>query len=179
MLFIVCRQLCFVQPPAHCSPVLTPWSRFVLQPSPPPPTRVSLLQSARFVIQESTARTHALEAHAGFMAAEPPGDLHRRNVLSPGATHVGIGLCLTDKQFRLVEVFASRHVQVLSTAPTGEPAPGFELTSDDTHLFAKVRTIVVVSPAPLPHPLPVTARAGALYPQLVVICSWRRTCPHR
>ncbi len=89
-------------------------------------------------MQETTARVHALEAHAGFMAAEPPGDLHRRNVLAPGATHVGIGLFLSERQFRLVEVLASRHVQVLPTAPTGEPAPGFELTSDDTHLFAKV-----------------------------------------
>ena len=100
--------------------------------------RVLWWQGSKFTVNDSTARNQMVDAHSSFMMQEPPADMHRRNVLHAGATHVGIGIVLTEKQFRLVELFVSRHVQVLTTSPDGEPAPGFELRTDDTYLFAKV-----------------------------------------
>ena len=58
------------------------------------------LQGTKLAVNETTARAQMIAAHDAFMMAEPPMDLHRRNVLHAGATHVGVGIALTDKQFR-------------------------------------------------------------------------------
>jgi uncharacterized protein YkwD len=50
-----------------------------------------------------------LEAHGRMMAERPPDDGHRRNVLDPDWTHVGIGVALVAGEFRMTEEF-TRHV---------------------------------------------------------------------
>ena len=50
-----------------------------------------------------------LEAHGRMMAERPPDDGHRRNVLDPDWTHVGIGVALEGGEFRMTEEF-TRHV---------------------------------------------------------------------
>ncbi len=73
--------------------------------------------------------------------AEPPLDQSRRNILNPGVTHVGIGVYLSDKHFRLVEVFSSQYIALLDKSPDGlDTAPGFALTTDETYVYAKVTT---------------------------------------
>lgn len=97
------------------------------------------MQSEKFVVHENSLSSIMFETHASFMMAEPPVDLHRRNVLRYGVTHVGIGIHYSDKHFRLVEVFASRYLEFLDKSPDGsDTAPGFTLTTDETYLFAKV-----------------------------------------
>ncbi len=49
-----------------------------------------------------------LEAHAAFMEERPPSDGHRRTVLDPEWTHVGIGLALSGGQFRMTEEFVGQ-----------------------------------------------------------------------
>jgi hypothetical protein len=97
------------------------------------------LQSEKYVVHENSLSSLVFETHASFMMAEPPGDLHRRNVLRNGVTHVGIGLYYSDKHFRLVEVFAARYIELLDKSPDGtDIAPGFRLTTDETYIYAKV-----------------------------------------
>ena len=38
----------------------------------------------------------------------------RRNTLGQAHTHVGIGIAITPQEFRLVEVYADKHVEVLT-----------------------------------------------------------------
>jgi hypothetical protein len=44
------------------------------------------------------------------MAEEPPNDGHRRAILDPHATHVGIGLAWERGEFRLVQEFLRRYI---------------------------------------------------------------------
>jgi uncharacterized protein YkwD len=46
-----------------------------------------------------------LEAHAAMMAEVPPEDGHRRTILDPSFTHVGIGLAEVEGEARLTEEF--------------------------------------------------------------------------
>ncbi len=48
----------------------------------------------------------ALRVHARMMAETPPDDGHRRAVLNPGWTHVGIGLAVVGGEFRMTEEYA-------------------------------------------------------------------------
>jgi uncharacterized protein YkwD len=46
-----------------------------------------------------------LEGHEGMMAERPPRDGHRRAILDPLATHVGIGLATAAGEFRMTQEF--------------------------------------------------------------------------
>jgi hypothetical protein len=50
----------------------------------------------------------ALEGHRRMMEEKPPEDGHRKTVLDPDATHVGVGAALSGGEFRLDEEFVSR-----------------------------------------------------------------------
>ena len=58
---------------------------------------------------EDSPETLLLDSHASMMAERPPDDAHRRTVLDPIWTHVGIGFALVQGEFRMTEEF-SRHV---------------------------------------------------------------------
>jgi uncharacterized protein YkwD len=64
-----------------------------------------------------------LEAHGRMMAERPPADGHRRTVLDPLWTHVGIGVALEGGEFRLTEEF-TRHVAVWVEAPAARVRAG-------------------------------------------------------
>lgn len=64
-----------------------------------------------------------LEAHGGMMAEKPPDDGHRKAILDPLWTHVGIGVALEGGEFRMTEEF-TRHVAVWVEAPAGRVRAG-------------------------------------------------------
>jgi hypothetical protein len=64
-----------------------------------------------------------LEAHGRMMAEKPPGDGHRRTILDPLWTHVGIGVALEGGEFRMTEEF-TRHVAAWVEAPAGRVRAG-------------------------------------------------------
>jgi hypothetical protein len=47
-----------------------------------------------------------LMSHGGMMAERPPEDGHRRTILDPTFTHVGIGMAAVGGEFRMVEEFS-------------------------------------------------------------------------
>lgn len=57
-------------------------------------------------------------AHARFMAERPPDDGHRRTVLDPQWTHVGVGAALVGGEFRMTEEFV-REVLEWVEVPAG------------------------------------------------------------
>ena len=48
------------------------------------------------------------KAHAAFMAERPPDDGHRRTVLDPTWTHVGIGFAIVGGEMRITEEYSRR-----------------------------------------------------------------------
>jgi uncharacterized protein YkwD len=59
---------------------------------------------------EETVTDLALEAHAGMLAEKPPNDGHRRTILDPDATHVGVGYAIAGGNFRIAQEFLTRHL---------------------------------------------------------------------
>lgn len=68
-----------------------------------------------------------LSSHRGFMAEQPPFDGHRRSILGPNHTDVGIGAAYDSRGLRLIEVFSARVAEL-------EPLP----------LHANLKTNLVV-----------------------------------
>jgi uncharacterized protein YkwD len=68
-----------------------------------------------------------LDAHGQMMAERPPDDGHRRTVLDPEWTHVGIGAAVAGGEFRMVEEYSRRvalWVEVpRAPVPAGSRAP--------------------------------------------------------
>jgi uncharacterized protein YkwD len=64
-----------------------------------------------------------LEAHGRMMAEKPPDDGHRRAILDPAWTHVGIGVALEGGEFRMTEEF-TRHAAEWIEAPAGRVRAG-------------------------------------------------------
>ena len=64
-----------------------------------------------------------LEAHGRMMAEKPPHDGHRRTILDPLWTHVGIGVALRGGEFRMTEEF-TRHVATWVEAPASRVRAG-------------------------------------------------------
>jgi hypothetical protein len=83
------------------------------------------------------AETLALEGHASMLAEKPPYDGHRRTILDPDATHVGVGYALSRGDFRMAQEFLVRHLawlRVERLSPTssvvavsGQPVAGRRL----------------------------------------------------
>jgi uncharacterized protein YkwD len=63
------------------------------------------------------------KAHAAFMAERPPDDGHRKTVLDPIWTHVGIGFSIVGGEMRMTEEF-SRRVLEWAELPRGPVKAG-------------------------------------------------------
>jgi uncharacterized protein YkwD len=76
----------------------------------------------------------ALIGHREMMDEKPPQDGHRRTILDPDATHVGIGYALAHGRFQMAQEFLTRGLERLSLSRRdtsrvilrfeGRPAPG-------------------------------------------------------
>lgn len=68
-----------------------------------------------------------LESHERFMAERPPDDGHRRTVLDPQWTHVGIGAALAGGEFRMTEEYVRQVLEWVEVpggpVPAGSYAP--------------------------------------------------------
>jgi uncharacterized protein YkwD len=85
-------------------------------------SRMTILSSnpAPISTEPSELLPHMLNAHQRFVEETPPLDGHRKNVLDPGHTHVGIGLAVVGGEFTLGEEFVHRYVTL---SPLPEPLP--------------------------------------------------------
>jgi len=63
---------------------------------------------------EDTPLQLALAGQQGMMAEKPPNDGHRRTILDPEATHVGVGWAQGSGRFRMSQEFLVRHLARLT-----------------------------------------------------------------
>jgi cysteine-rich secretory family protein len=61
-----------------------------------------------------SAERLAILGHEGMMSEKPPADGHRRTILDPEATHVGVGYAVEDGRFQMAQEFLSRTLERLS-----------------------------------------------------------------
>ena len=100
--------------------------------------------SANYVFSERSLHEMARRSQAAMMAELPPNDGHRRTILDPHATHVGIGLAWERGEFRIVQEFVRRYVDWTRPLPraasledlvvgSGRPAPGHRIAAISVH----------------------------------------------
>lgn len=96
-----------------------------------------------------------LESHRLMMGERPPDDPHRKTILDPVFTHVGIGVALVGGEFRMTEEF-SRQVAEWIEVPEGPASAGRSAT-----FAAKLPprwNVASVEVAFEPPPAPMSAR---------------------
>ena len=114
---------------------------------------------------EESAESLALSGHASMMAEVAPNDGHRRTILDPEATHVGVGYAVEKGDFRMAQEFLTRRLQTMSLEPSHED-PGTIVFRGRT-LEGRRVAFVTIAHEPPPRPLPrsvVNAREFYVYP---------------
>jgi hypothetical protein len=66
----------------------------------------------------------ALEAEQKMMEETPPADGHRRTILDPRSTHVGVGYALSNGRFQLAEEFLTRRFEHVTLTASGKAQAG-------------------------------------------------------
>jgi uncharacterized protein YkwD len=67
--------------------------------------------SANYAFNERALYEMARRSEDAMMGEQPPNDGHRKAILDPHATHVGIGVFWERGEFRLVQEFVRRYVE--------------------------------------------------------------------
>jgi uncharacterized protein YkwD len=110
-----------------------------------------------------------LEGHEGMMAETPPDDGHRRAILDPYWTHVGLGSALVGGEFRMTEEF-SRQIAEWVEIPAGPvPARGTAPFGAKLPPIWKAGVVEIAWEAP-PAPLSlkqIRARGAYSYPHAI------------
>ena len=118
-----------------------------------------------------------LEAHEKMMAETPPDDGHRRTILDPTLTHVGIGAAVVGGEFRMTEEFTRVGFEWIelpdqalpagsSAAFAGQPLEGLEVGA------------VEIRFEPPPQPLsPLELRRRRAYGYPAAVQTYRQRLP--
>ena len=113
---------------------------------------------------ESPARL-ALTGHEEMMAEKPPQDGHRRTILDPEATHVGVGYAAQGGRFQMAQEFLVRGLERLSLAR--RPRRPTTLRIEGKPLPDRRLEFVTIALEPAPVPLTreeATGRSSYAYP---------------
>lgn len=92
---------------------------------------ISSLSSTRFEVTFDAVKAALTERHEGLIGEVPPYDQHRKNILDPHHTHVGIGVAYSKAGLRMIQIFARRYVSL-------EPIPTKQGPSSSVQLKGKV-----------------------------------------
>ena len=96
-----------------------------------------------------TAQRLALRAEEEMMKETPPHDLHRRTILDPNATHVGVGWALEGGDLRVDEEFTARGYSRLRLLRAGRA--GASVRVDGRALPGRAIQYVAVARQPVPE----------------------------
>src|SRR3954447_23309994 len=99
---------------------------------------------ANYTFSESALYDMMRRSEAAMMAEVPPHDGHRRTILDPAATHVGIGLAWERGELRMTQEFIRHYVEwdraLPRVASAGQPVlcsgravPGYDIEAITVH----------------------------------------------
>lgn len=120
----------------------------------------------------------ALTGHEEMIAEKPPRDGHRRTILDPKATHVGVGYAAGNGRFQMSQEFMTRRLERLTLERIAEDPPVVRL---EGRMLAPHRLeFVTVAIEPPPRELTreeANARSSYGYPQpgFALVPEGRRT----
>ncbi len=109
--------------------------------------------------------TLALRGEDSMMSETPPKDGHRRAILDPGATHVGVGWSLIGGNFRMAEEFTSRRYDWLRVSQLGAEGSSIRVRGHALPGMSIAFVSVALQPVPATLSLQeVNARHSYAYP---------------
>lgn len=112
---------------------------------------ISSIRATPFDSSPAGLEAALLERHRSLVDEKPPFDWHRRSILDPRQTHVGIGIAFGEEGLVLIEVFAKAYAEV-------DPLPDIATAGERVVQRGKVLDprysvdFVVVHWEPLPQP---------------------------
>lgn len=119
--------------------------------------------SASYTFNERALYEMVRRSEDAMMGEVPPNDGHKRTILDPHATHVGIGLAWEKGEFRLVHSFVRRYVDWTRSLPRTARLTDTVSGSGRPHAGVRVEAISVHH-EPLPRAIPAkTANAIRTY----------------
>lgn len=107
----------------------------------------------------------ALQAEEQMMQEKPPDDGHRKTILDPDATHVGVGYAIGRGRFQMSQEFLTRRFERLTLAAPGPDPAAISLSGRSADGFHF--QFVTIAREALPRPLSreeATARTSYSYP---------------
>ncbi|HEY6148507.1 MAG TPA: CAP domain-containing protein [Thermoanaerobaculia bacterium] len=108
----------------------------------------------------------ALDAEEKMMEETPPADGHRRTILDPRATHVGVGYAVQHGRFQMAEEFLTRRFEHITLAAPGSPSAGIAVSGKP--LPGDRLRFVTVAREPVPRALSreqASGRTSYSYPE--------------
>jgi uncharacterized protein YkwD len=112
--------------------------------------------SANYRFSERALYEMVRRSQDAMMAEMPPHDGHKRTILDPHATHVGIGMAWERGEFRLVQEFIRRYVEWARPLPRNAHVDDVVMLNGRPIAGAKIEGITVHH-EPLPRPMTVAA----------------------
>jgi hypothetical protein len=109
--------------------------------------------SANYVFNERALYEMSRRSQDAMMAEMPPHDGHKRTMLDPHATHVGIGLAWERGEFRLVQEFVRRYIDWTKPLPRRANVADTVITAGRPIRDAEVEGISVHF-EPMPESMP-------------------------
>jgi uncharacterized protein YkwD len=89
--------------------------------------------------------------HVRLYSEVPPNDGHRKAILAPHQTHVGIGIAVQELRLRLVELFVAKFLEIDDIERKARPGASFDLRGRLFNLGFSLQLIEVFY-EPLPRP---------------------------
>ena len=114
--------------------------------------------SANYAFSDRALYEMARRSEDAMMAEMPPKDGHKRTILDPHATHVGIGMAWERGEFRLVHEFVRRYIRWTRALPASANPADTVIISGEPIRGAQIEAITVHHE---PFPRPLTAAAAS------------------
>ena len=136
---------------------VAPYARFSLAGFDDAVSENAAAWSATYNFTDRALYEMARRSQDAMMAEMPPNDGHKRTMLDPHATHVGIGLAWERGEFRLVQEFIRRYIDWTRPLPRAARL-GQPITTSGRALPGITIEGITVHHEPLPQPI--SARAA-------------------
>lgn len=133
---------------------LAPYARYSLAGGNDGLSQNAVAWSANYSFSEAALPALARESQREMMAEVAPRDGHRRTILDPWATHVGIGVAWEGGQLRFTQEFLRRYIEWTRSLPratttdrrplaVGRPHRGFAVRGITVHHEEQPKTMSV------------------------------------
>ena len=142
---------------------LAPYMRYSLAGGNDGVSENAAAWSANYTFSDRALYEMSRRSQDAMMAETPPHDGHKKTILDPFATHVGVGLAWEKGEFRLVHEFIRRYIDWTRPFPR-TAAVGQEIMGSGKAIRGGRVDAITVHYEPFPEALaPVVANAFASY----------------